>query len=94
ALDRAGELGATAGRTPTRTRWLDAAESAGEGDWPRTAAIFARIGSLPDEALARTRAAVDLAAAGRTGEAEAELAHAAAFYREAGAPAPALAPAK
>ena len=94
ALDRAGELGATAGRTPTRTRWLDAAESAGEGDWPRTAAIFARIGSLPDEALARTRAAADLAAAGRTGEAEAELAHAAAFYREAGAPAPALAPAK
>ena len=37
ALDRGGELGAAAGRTPTRTRWLEAAESAGEGDWPRTA---------------------------------------------------------
>jgi class 3 adenylate cyclase/tetratricopeptide (TPR) repeat protein len=91
ALGRAGELAAAAGRTPTRTRWLDAAEAAGEGDWLRAAGIFARIGSLPEEALARTRAATDLAAAGRAAEAEDELRRAAGFYRDAGAPTPVLA---
>ena len=90
-LGRAGELAAAAGRTPTRTRWLDAAEAAGEGDWLRAAGIFARIGSLPDEALARTRAATDLAAAGRGAEAEDELRRAAGFYSDAGAPTPVLA---
>jgi class 3 adenylate cyclase/tetratricopeptide (TPR) repeat protein len=93
ALGRAGELGPVAGRTPTRTRWLDAAEAAGDGDWPRAAGIFARIGSLPDEALARARAAADLAAAGRPAESDEQLGRAAEFYREVGAPAPALIPA-
>ena len=93
-LGRGGELAAAAGRTPTRTRWLDAAEAAGEDDWLHAAGIFARIGSLPDEALARTRAAAKLAAAGRAAEAEDQLGRAAAFYRGAGAPVPALAPAK
>jgi class 3 adenylate cyclase/tetratricopeptide (TPR) repeat protein len=93
-LGRAGELGLVAGRTPTRTRWLDAAEAAGGGDWPIAAGIFARIGSLPDEALARTRAAAGLAAAHRTAEADDQLRRAAEFYRSAGAPAPALAPAR
>ena len=68
--------------------------AAGSGDWPIAAGIFARIGSLPDEALARTKAAADLAVAGRSAEAEEQLGRAAEFYREAGAPAPALAPAK
>jgi tetratricopeptide (TPR) repeat protein len=91
ALGSAGELAAAGSRTPTRTRWLDAAESAGEGDWLRAAGIFARIGSLPDEALARTRAAADLAATGCSAEAEDELRRAAGFYRDAGAPTPVLA---
>ena len=93
-LDRAGELAPVAGRTPTRTRWLDAAEAAGSGDWPITAGIFARIGSLPDEALARTKAAADLAIANRQAEADDQLRRASEFYRRAGAPMPTLAPAK
>ena len=93
-LDRAGELAPVAGRTPTRTRWLDAAEAAGGGDWPIAAGIYARIGSLPDEALARTRAAADLARADRRAEADDQLRRASDFYRRAGAPTPALAPSK
>jgi class 3 adenylate cyclase/tetratricopeptide (TPR) repeat protein len=93
ALGRGGELVAASRRPPTRTRWLEAAESVGEDDWLRAAGVYARIGSLPDEAAARTRAAAGLAVAGRIGEAEAELGRAAAFFREAGAPVPALAPA-
>ena len=93
-LDRAGELAPVAGRTPTRTRWLDAAEAAGGGDWPIAAGIYARIGSLPDEALARTRAAADLARADRQAEADDQLRRASDFYRRAGAPMPALAPSK
>ena len=38
-LGRAEELVPAAGRTRTRTRWLDAAEAAGEGDWPRAAGV-------------------------------------------------------
>ncbi len=84
-LGRAEELVQAAGRTPTRTRWLEATEAAGEGDWPRAAGVYARIGSLPDEALARFKAAGDLAAADRPAEADEELRRAAAFYRDVGA---------
>ena len=44
-------------RARTRTRWLEAAEAIGEGDWARAADAFAEIGSLPDEAAARVEAA-------------------------------------
>lgn len=81
-LGRADQLLTLADRTPTRTRWLDAAAAAGEGDWPRAAGVFARIGSLPDEALARLQAAADLAVGGRDAEAEAERRLARVFYRE------------
>jgi class 3 adenylate cyclase/tetratricopeptide (TPR) repeat protein len=84
-LDRGDELVAAGERTPTRTRWLEAASAAGEGDWPRAAGVFARIGSLPDEALARLRAAADLRAADRPGEADAEHRRASAFYVDVGA---------
>ena len=94
ALGRADELGSVAGRTPTRTRWLDAAQAAGSGDWPIAAGIYARIGSLPDEALARTKAAADLAVADRQTEADDQLSRASEFYRRAGAPTPALTPAE
>jgi hypothetical protein len=52
--------------------------------------VFAAIGSLPDEALARLRAAADLTAAGRAAEAEEERLRARAFYRAVGADAYAL----
>jgi tetratricopeptide (TPR) repeat protein len=84
-LGRAEELVPAAGRTPTRTRWLDATQAAGEGDWPRAAGIYARIGSLPDEALARCKAAADLVAADRAVEADEELRRATAFYQNVGA---------
>jgi class 3 adenylate cyclase len=82
ALGRGSELVEAAGRARTRTRWLEAALAAGEGDWPAAADLFARIGSLPDEAHARLRAAAGLAAADRAVEADDELRRASAFYRD------------
>jgi class 3 adenylate cyclase/tetratricopeptide (TPR) repeat protein len=93
-LERAGELVGAAERAPTRTRWLDAAQAAGEGDWALAAGLFARIGSLPDEALARVKAAGDLTAADRRAEADDHLRRARAFYEQVGAPAGASSPAK
>jgi tetratricopeptide (TPR) repeat protein len=84
ALGRGDELVGLGRRTRAMTRWLEAAERAGTGDWPAAASIFARIGSRPDEALARLRAANDLAAAGRTAEAEEALRAAHGFYRAVG----------
>ncbi|HXV58398.1 MAG TPA: hypothetical protein VD704_11065, partial [Gaiellaceae bacterium] len=82
ALGSGGALAAAAGRARTRTRWLEAALAAAEGDWPRAAGIYARVGSRPDEALARLRAAEELAAADRPAEAEEERRLAGAFYRD------------
>jgi hypothetical protein len=84
-LGRSGELVDAARRARTPTRWLEAALYAGEGDWQKAAGLLAQIGSLPDEAGARLRAAADLAAADRTAEAERELLLANAFYRRVGA---------
>ena len=50
------ELLASARNVPTKSRWLDALEAAAAGDFERAAEIYARIGSAPDEAWARTRA--------------------------------------
>ena len=55
-LDRAADLGRALARARTRTRWLEAAEAVAAEDWARAAGIFADIGSLPDEALAREKA--------------------------------------
>ena len=57
-------------------------QGACSGDWRRAASTFSRIGSLPDEALARLRAAADLEAADAPEEAEDERRRASAFYRE------------
>ena len=51
----------------------------------RAAELYAQIGSQLDEADARLRAAERLAAAGRRGEADAQLEQALAFYRSVGA---------
>ena len=81
-LGRGDELMDATSRTPTQTRWLEAAQGACSGDWRRAASTFSRIGSLPDEALARLRAAADLEAADAPEEAEDERRRASAFYRE------------
>jgi class 3 adenylate cyclase/tetratricopeptide (TPR) repeat protein len=84
-LGRGDDLGAARGRTRTRTRWLDAAEAAGEGDWARAADVYARIGSLPDEALSRLRAAEASLQAGRQAKADEHLARAAEFVESVAA---------
>jgi tetratricopeptide (TPR) repeat protein len=63
------------------TRWLDAALAVVQGRDLEAARTYAAIGSLPDEAEARLRAAEALTQAARQTEAEAELAPALAFYR-------------
>jgi class 3 adenylate cyclase len=84
-LGRAPELLAATDAVAARTGWLEAVTAFADGD-PRAAAErFARIGSLPDEALARLRAAEALAAAGNRAEAHAELERAVAFHRRVGA---------
>jgi class 3 adenylate cyclase/tetratricopeptide (TPR) repeat protein len=87
ALTRLG-LGAELAALLTRlqpTPWLEGAVALAEQDPERAAAVYARIGSLPDEALARLRAAAQLAGSGRPAAAAAHLERALAFYRSVGA---------
>jgi class 3 adenylate cyclase/tetratricopeptide (TPR) repeat protein len=67
------------------TRWLDAALQVVHGNDLDAAATYAMIGSLPDEAEARLRAAEALSRAGRQSEADVELARALAFYESVAA---------
>jgi class 3 adenylate cyclase/tetratricopeptide (TPR) repeat protein len=67
------------------TPWLEASAAVTRRDWLTAAQLFARIGARPEEATARERSAADLAAAGRSGEAEDQLRQALDFYRSAGA---------
>jgi hypothetical protein len=57
------ELLAAARSVPTKSRWLDALEAAAAGDFERAADLYAQIGSAPDEAWARARAAAPTATA-------------------------------
>ncbi len=75
---------ATAGAR-VRTRWLDAATAYVDGDFREAAEVYARIGSLPDEAHARLKNAESLLQAGRRGEAGEELDKSLLFYRQVGA---------
>jgi class 3 adenylate cyclase len=65
--------------------WLAAAADLAAGRAVEAAAAYARIGSRPDEAEARLAAARGLLAAGHQQRAAAELAAAAAFWRQVGA---------
>jgi tetratricopeptide (TPR) repeat protein len=67
------------------TPWSDAAAAYANGAFDRAAELLREIGSLPDEAEARVRAAEVLAAAGRRSESDAQLERALAFYRRVGA---------
>jgi class 3 adenylate cyclase/tetratricopeptide (TPR) repeat protein len=83
-VGRGAELAALLARLEP-TPWLEGALAIAQGDPERAAAVYARIGSRPDEALARLRAAGQLAAAGRRAAAAAHLERALAFYRSVGA---------
>jgi len=85
ALGRAADVLGAGQSTRLATRWLEAAVALAKGNARDAAGIYAAIGSRPDEADARLRAAGELAAGGRRGEADAELARALDFYRRVGA---------
>ena len=85
ALERTAEFLETAGTVRIKTRWLEAVVSFASADHVAAAEQFREIGSLPDEALARLRAAKSLSEAGRAREAQSQLRRAVAFYRRAGA---------
>jgi predicted ATPase/class 3 adenylate cyclase len=85
-LERGGELErACASYLRTPSRWRDGALAVVAGDDLEAARIYAEIGTRPDEAFARERAAAALAKADRRDEAEAELARAVEFFRSVGA---------
>jgi tetratricopeptide (TPR) repeat protein len=63
------------------TPWFQAAAAITAGDFERAAAVYAEIGSLPDEAFSRLQAAAGLRAAGRGHDADAQLRRARAFFR-------------
>jgi len=55
------------------------------GDYAEAAELFAQMGTRPNEAYARLRAAETLVAAGRPAEADEQLEMALAFFRSVGA---------
>ena len=73
-----------AGATP-HSRWYDAVVATLEGDFARAADLYAAIGSRPDEAVARLRAAEHALATDDAGEAQAQLTRAQAFFDRVGA---------
>jgi class 3 adenylate cyclase len=80
ALGRGSELEASAA-AQVQTRWIDAARAYVRGDFQEAARIYEEAGSLPDEALARLRAAEALIVEGRRPEGDEQLQQALAFYR-------------
>jgi class 3 adenylate cyclase/tetratricopeptide (TPR) repeat protein len=84
-LGRGAELAEVESRILLRTKWLEAASAFVNVEFLDSARIYAEIGSLPDEAFARLRAAQALAAADRAGEAGEEIAAALDFWRKVGA---------
>jgi tetratricopeptide (TPR) repeat protein len=83
-LGLAGELDEALGRR-TRVSWTDATRAYARGEFVIAADALAEIGTKPDEAEARLRAAERLVAEGRRAEADEQLHAALAFYRSVGA---------
>ena len=67
------------------SRWLDAATAAAAGDHLTAAELYAAVGSLPDEALARAPHCPDDPRDGVREDGEAELARALAIFQRLGA---------
>ena len=85
ALARGPEFGELAARLTPKTPWLEASAAYCAGDALAAADGYARIGSRPDEAVARVRAASALAERGNPAQADAQLERALEFYRSVGA---------
>jgi tetratricopeptide (TPR) repeat protein len=84
-LGRSGRLLDAIGRAKTETRWLEAATAVAQRRLGHAAELFAAIGSTPDAALARLRAAELLIEAGSREQAETELERALVELRALGA---------
>jgi class 3 adenylate cyclase/tetratricopeptide (TPR) repeat protein len=72
-LGRSAEFLEALNRAPVQTAWHEAARKIASGDLVGAADVFAQIGSVPDEAYARLRAAEELVRSGRRGEADRQL---------------------
>jgi DNA-binding SARP family transcriptional activator len=82
-LGRGSDLRELAARKEGPTPWLEAAAAFAGSDFDRAADQYAKIGSLPDEAFARLRAAEQLLATGQRAEGNTQLQRAVIFYRKA-----------
>jgi len=87
-LDRGAELLKLVAQLTPTPPWLQAAAAVARGDFEQAAERYRGIGSLPDEASARLRAAEQLHDAGRHTHAEDQRQRALAFYRQVDATAP------
>jgi hypothetical protein len=84
-LGRGADLVEVGEAVAAPTAWLEAACAYAAGDSASAAERYAAIGSRPDEAFARMRAARQLSVAGRQAEVDVMLAPAVAFARRVGA---------
>ena len=84
-LGREGDLLSLIDRSTVDVAWIDAARAVCRREFARAADVCVQIGTRPDEAYARLRAAEQLSADGRRAEADAQLQQALAFYRSVGA---------
>jgi hypothetical protein len=82
-LGRESDLRELAARKEGPTPWLEAAAAFAGSEFDRAADQYAKIGSLPDEAFARLRAAEQLLATGQRAEGNTQLQRAVTFYRKA-----------
>jgi len=85
ATGRTDEFMNAVGRVRFPGPWIDAAVAFVDGELNRAAEIYAKIGTRPDEAYARLRAAEQLVVEGRRAEADEHLQKALTFYRSVGA---------
>jgi len=85
ALGRGSELADLAATSRMSNRWLEAATAFATGEPQRAADLYGQIGSLPDEAFSRLRAARHLLDTGRQAEGRAQLERALAFHRSVNA---------
>jgi hypothetical protein len=81
-LGRGAELMELVAQVTPPTPWLQAATAVASGDFERAAELYGEIGSLPDEAYIRLRAARRLLDAGHRTDAEEQLQLALAFCRK------------
>ena len=81
-LGRGNDLRELAASKAVSTPWLEAAAAFAGSDFEQAADRYAEIGSLPDEAFARFRAAEQLLATGRRAEGNTQLQRAVVFYRK------------